>query len=76
MTAYPVAPDTPAEHAQTWVFTVAAAVWTIDHMLGRSPVVQTFLDSGGEVQGEVAHPTLNRTTVSFVIPTAGRAHCA
>lgn len=53
-----------------------ATVWTINHNLGYRPVVQTWDLSGIELDGTVAHPTVNQTTVTFTTAQSGVARCA
>jgi len=50
-----------------------AIVWTINHNLGFRPSVE-LLDSGSqEIDGEIAHPTVNQTVVTLSPATAGLA---
>lgn len=51
----------------------AATTWIINHNLGYRPTVE-LLDSGSqEIDGEVAHPTVNQTVVTLNPATAGLA---
>lgn len=48
-----------------------AATWTINHNLGRTPMVQVFSVGGMELLAEIVNPTVNQTQVRFASPTAG-----
>lgn len=49
------------------------ATWTINHNLGRTPIVQIFSVGGMELLADVINPTANQTQVRFASPTAGYA---
>ena len=50
-----------------------ATVWTINHNLGYRPSVE-ILDAGSqEIDGEVAHPSVNQTVVTLNPASAGLA---
>ena len=50
-----------------------ATVWTINHNLGYRPSVE-LLDAGSqEIDGEVAHPSVNQTVVTLNPASAGLA---
>ena len=50
-----------------------ATTWTINHNLGFRPSVE-LLDSGSqEIDGAIAHPTVNQTVVTLNPATAGLA---
>jgi hypothetical protein len=51
----------------------AAATWTINHNLGRNPVVSILSTGGIEVEAEVMHISPNQTVVNFASPFAGKA---
>lgn len=56
-------------HTQSTV----AATWTINHNMGFRPAVE-LLDSGSqEIDGEIAHPTVNQTVVTLNPASAGLA---
>jgi hypothetical protein len=48
-------------------------VWTINHNLGRYPVVETFSVGGQEIVGSVLQTSVNQTQVSFSSAVAGTA---
>ena len=50
-----------------------STTWTINHNLGFRPAVE-LLDAGSqEIDGEVAHPSVNQTVVTLNPATAGLA---
>ena len=50
-----------------------STTWTINHNLGFRPTVE-LLDAGSqEIDGEVAHPSVNQTVVTLNPATAGLA---
>jgi len=50
-----------------------ATAWTINHNLGYRPSVE-LLDAGSqEIDGEVAHPSVNQTVVTLNPASAGLA---
>lgn len=52
---------------------VPSALWTINHNLGFYPSVTVVDTNGDECEGDVEHPTLNQTTITFSAPFAGQA---
>lgn len=61
--------------AGAYVFTQSspASTWTINHNMGFRPSVE-LLDSGSqEIDGEVAHPSINQTIITLNPATAGVA---
>jgi hypothetical protein len=75
--AGPQGPEGPAgtggdltyQHTQL----VPAAVWTIDHNLGKEPAVTVISSADDEVIGDVSYPTPNRVVLTFSSAFAGRA---
>ena len=58
-----------------YVFTQStpSTTWTINHNLGFRPTVE-LLDAGSqEIDGDVAHPSINQTIVTLNPATAGLA---
>jgi hypothetical protein len=49
-----------------------AATWTIPHLLGRLPVVATYLTSGEEVDTDL-DATTDQVVITWPAPTAGWA---
>jgi hypothetical protein len=68
-------PQGPGGSGTAYVHTQAspATTWTINHNLGFRPSVE-LLDSGSqEIDGAIAHPTVNQTVVTLNPATAGLA---
>jgi hypothetical protein len=65
----------PGDAANRYIHnqTVAASVWTVNHNLGRKPLVSIRSPGGVEVDAEIIHPSLNQFTVHFAMPYAGTA---
>ena len=74
VTAITEGPQGPAGgSAFVYQQSTAAAVWTINHNLGYRPSVE-LLDAGSqEIDGEVAHPSVNQTVVTLNPASAGLA---
>ena len=74
VTAITQGPQGPAGGAAfVYTQTVPATTWTINHNLGYRPSVE-LIDSGSqEIDGEVAHPSVNQTVVTLNPATAGLA---
>ena len=70
----PQGPQGPAGGAAfVYTQTVPATTWTINHNLGYRPSVE-LIDSGSqEIDGEVAHPSVNQTVVTLNPASAGAA---
>jgi hypothetical protein len=49
--------------------------WTINHNLGREPLVSVKTVGGMEVLGDVIHISPNQLLVNFAEPMAGRVRC-
>ena len=74
VTATTQGPQGPAGSG-AYVFTQStpSTTWTINHNLGFRPTVE-LLDAGSqEIDGEVAHPSVNQTVVTLNPATAGLA---
>lgn len=72
----PVGPQGPggalaAAHVHNQV--APAAIWTIDHALGRAPTVVIHDSAGDECEGAVQHPSATQTIITFSAPFAGVA---
>ena len=76
VTATTVGPQGPKGDTGTafeYVQAAPATTWTINHNLGFRPSVE-LLDAGSqEIDGEVAHPTINQTVVTLNPASAGLA---
>lgn len=72
----PAGPPGPSgggyEHTQA----MAAAVWAVNHNLGRRPNVAVLSLGGAEMLAEVLHPSTNQARVYFDAPAAGFASCS
>ena len=71
------APLTYYEHTQD----VGASSWTINHGLGKRPVITVTQNDlppvgNGIVEGQIEHPTLNQATVTFNSIVVGKAQCS
>ena len=60
----------------TYIYTQAtpAAVWTINHGLGKFPSVDVVDSTNAEVEGDVAWPTNNRVVLTFAGAFSGVAY--
>jgi hypothetical protein len=74
VTVGPQGPQGPAgSAAYEFVQASPATIWTINHNLGYRPSVE-ILDAGSqEIDGEVAHPSVNQTVVTLNPASAGLA---
>jgi hypothetical protein len=74
ITTGPQGPQGPAgSAAYEFVQASPATTWTINHNLGYRPSVE-ILDAGSqEIDGEVAHPSINQTVVTLNPASAGLA---
>lgn len=73
----PTGPQGPAG-GEAFHFTQneASQVWTINHNLGRHPVV-SVLDSGGsQMEVDVHHTSLNQLVLTLAYAVSGTADCA
>lgn len=72
-TAGPQGPSGGGATAYVHTQSSPATTWTINHNLGFRPSVE-LLDSGSqEIDGEIAHPTINQTVITLNPATAGLA---
>lgn len=53
----------------------ALATWTVNHNLGRRPVVAVHSVGGVEVEAAVLHLSANQLQVMFAAPYAGSVRC-
>lgn len=71
--AGPQGPAGAAGNAYVHTQATVSATWTINHNLGYRPSVE-LLDSGSqEIDGDIAHPSVNQVVVTLSPPTAGLA---
>ena len=59
----------------THIQSVLATVWTVQHDLGRRPVVQVEDATGTLLYGTVQHIDDSMLTITFAIAITGRATC-
>jgi len=55
---------------------VASQTWTVNHNLGRHPVVSVLDSSGSQVEVGVLHTTVNQVVLSLAYATSGTADCS
>lgn len=66
-------PQGPAGVAYLHTQSTPSTTWTINHNLGFRPSVE-LLDTGSqEIDGQIAHPSVNQTIVTLNPATAGLA---
>lgn len=51
----------------------ASALWTINHNLGRKPMITLFTPGGQQMMADVLHVSTNQAQVSFAAPQTGSA---
>jgi hypothetical protein len=52
-----------------------ASIWTVNHNLGRKPLVAVFSPGAVEVEAEIIHHSDNHLSVLFATATTGSARC-
>lgn len=55
---------------------IAATTWTVDHMLGRHPVVSVLDSAGSQVEVSVAHTSLDQLVLTLSYAVSGTADCS
>lgn len=60
----------PYEYTQS----TEATTWTINHNLGRMPVVLLVDDNGDQLYAQVHYSSVNTVVVTFTSPTKGKAY--
>lgn len=53
----------------------ASATWTINHNLGRRPLIQLYTTGGVEFDGQITHTSDNQAIVDLAGAVAGTARC-
>ncbi len=68
-------PTGPPGAVDDYVFTqgTPAATWTINHNLGRKPLVSLLTVGGMEMNADILHVSVNQVQVNFAQATAGSA---
>lgn len=69
--APPGSGDLNAAHHQV----TPAAVWSVDHLLGKHPSCTAFDEAGNQIEGDVKHLSLNGLIITFNPPVAGWVYC-
>lgn len=49
----------------------ASTTWTVNHNLGRLPIVSLRSVGGVEIEGDVVHISTNQVQITFNVSTAG-----
>ncbi len=52
-----------------------SATWTINHNLGRKPIVTLLTTGGVAFEGQITHVSVNQCVVNLAAATAGTARC-
>lgn len=52
-----------------------ALAWTVNHNLGRYPLVGVLTTGGAEVDADILHISANQLAVYFAVPFGGRIRC-
>jgi len=64
--------DSSYHHTQS----TASTTWTVNHMLGRHPVVSVLDSAGSQVEVSVAHVTLDQLVLTLSYAVSGTADCS
>ena len=73
VTATTVGPQGPSGAGYLHQQTSASTTWTINHNLGFRPAVELFDSGSQEIEGDVAHPSINQAIITVNPATAGSA---
>lgn len=73
VTATTAGPQGPAGFGYLHQQTSASTTWTINHNLGFRPAVELFDSGSQEIEGDVAHPSINQAIITVNPSTAGSA---
>ena len=70
----PAGPVGPAGAVDDYTATFASAssTWTVNHNLGREPVIQVLTAGGVEMEAAIVHVSSNQAQVNFASPQTGR----
>jgi len=58
----------------TYTQSVASSFWTVNHNLGRIPLVTTVNDSGTVIIGDITHTDVNNVQIEFSEPLTGTVY--
>jgi hypothetical protein len=67
--------DVVALEGYTHTQSSPSSSWTVNHNLGRKPLVQVLSPGGLEVIAEVLHVSTNQVLVSFASAQSGSVRC-
>ena len=70
---HPSEPDEAWPNTFVHMQTVAATVWTVDHMFGIKPAVAIDV-ANAQVETQITHPTVNQTVLTFSVAVSGAAY--
>lgn len=73
VTATTAGPQGPAGAGYLHQQTSASTTWTVNHNLGFRPAVELFDSGSQEIEGDVAHPSINQAIITVNPSTAGSA---
>jgi len=68
-------PVSPVQPGAEFIYTQSApsTTWTINHNLGFRPAVELLNAGGQEIEGDIAHTSVNQVVVTLNPATAGQA---
>jgi hypothetical protein len=72
----PAGPPGPAGGTYHHVQAVPATTWTVDHMLGRHPVVSVLDSADTQIEASVEHTTLDQLVLTLSYAVSGTADCS
>jgi hypothetical protein len=73
ITATTVGPQGPSGAGYLHQQTSPSTTWVINHNLGFRPAVELFDSGSQEIDGDVAHPSVNQAIITLSPATAGTA---
>jgi hypothetical protein len=73
VTATTVGPQGPAGAGYLHQQTSSSTTWIINHNLGFRPAVELFDSGSQEIDGDVAHPSVNQAIITLSPATTGTA---
>lgn len=73
VTATTVGPQGPAGVGYLHQQTSSSTTWVINHNLGFRPAIELFDSGSQEIDGDVAHPSVNQAIITLSPATTGTA---
>lgn len=73
VTATTVGPQGPSGAGYLHQQTSSSTTWVINHNLGFRPAVELFDSGSQEIDGDVAHPSVNQAIITLSPATTGTA---